>query len=559
MKSLFWNNLIALGFCIGSIVQAQQLSSVLQSRNVAIQEARLLLHHKNENSKCLFGLISELQSASRQGNAKAASLLKILDERPALQTSIVSPEGHFRIHFDTIGENTPALLDLKNRRIPNTAFAYVDSVATIFDYVWDVETIIYRYPQQPFDGTLGGDDRYDIYIEKINSYGETTPDDLPIVDSPTNPLYTSWILIDADFSEGVNTYGLAGLKVTAAHEFFHAIQVGNYGYWPSQNWQNIFYYEMSSVWMEDEVYPSVNDYYYYLQAVFQHTDVPLNETDYDVEYGRAIFNKFLSLKFSKNIVKEIWENIKNYSPLVAIQTTLQNHGVSLEQEFPEYALWHFYTGIRADSVNYFPDAKAYPTLKAGVNDTLNFLPPMMERDFSLRQLAFIPIVVVNKDTGMVIVANINYTAAVNRLQDQLPFTFDVRTTNYDKSYCAFPNGWRFKCIVPDPNDWKVIGLMTSSGDLPFDPPYPNPVVSDGTKKMFFPLSNNQGPVELEIYSTNFLKVHKGIHSVLSPYGRPVVQWDLKDDKSNIVSSGVYIYILKTPSGEQKGKIAIIRK
>jgi len=75
--------------------------------------------------------------------------------------------------------------------------------------------------------------------------------------------WTSDIDIDNDFiGSKYNAKGIQALRVTAAHEFHHAIQYG-YGWWGER-----YPYELTSTWMEDVVYTDVNDYYQYLPDYF---------------------------------------------------------------------------------------------------------------------------------------------------------------------------------------------------------------------------------------------------------------------------------------------------
>ena len=66
--------------------------------------------------------------------------------------------------------------------------------------------------------------------------------------------YSTYIVVDDDFSDSQlgSSGGLGGLRATAAHEFFHAVQ---YAYDSSEDpWLT----EGTAVWMEDEVADDVN-------------------------------------------------------------------------------------------------------------------------------------------------------------------------------------------------------------------------------------------------------------------------------------------------------------
>ena len=105
---------------------------------------------------------------------------------------------------------------------------------------------------------------------------------------------------DFSFVNPAANRGLPGLRVTLAHELHHAIQIGNYGYWESDQ----YFYVMTSVWMEDAVYTDVNDYYQYLRSSsghFRHPEISFTSNDF-VVYSRGIWCQFLEKKFGRPII-----------------------------------------------------------------------------------------------------------------------------------------------------------------------------------------------------------------------------------------------------------------
>ena len=137
------------------------------------------------------------------------------------------------------------------------------------------------------------------------------------------------------------------IRVTVAHEFFHAIQ---YGY---TNWDDQWWEENTAVWMEDEVFDQINDYLHYLGATYN--DINENgrwdsgEPYYDSlgklvgisgreasgwfdwpflpidassstykkaiyqEYGGTLWVKHLSEKYGQDIVRSIFQRGKKIS------------------------------------------------------------------------------------------------------------------------------------------------------------------------------------------------------------------------------------------------------
>ncbi|MDZ7624648.1 MAG: hypothetical protein U5J96_09425 [Ignavibacteriaceae bacterium] len=61
-----------------------------------------------EERKCGFLIVNDIKSNLEFFSSEKQDLLKSLLGRPTLQTSIVSPSGFFRIHYDASGSNRPA-------------------------------------------------------------------------------------------------------------------------------------------------------------------------------------------------------------------------------------------------------------------------------------------------------------------------------------------------------------------------------------------------------------------------------------------------------------------
>ena len=79
--------------------------------------------------------------------------------------------------------------------------------------------------------------------------------------------------------------------MTAAHEFFHAVQA-------AYDWfEDAWFMESTAAWMEDEVYTDINDNLQYLtSSPLRHPEVPLDfgNTDDFYLYGAWIWWRFLS-------------------------------------------------------------------------------------------------------------------------------------------------------------------------------------------------------------------------------------------------------------------------
>ena len=166
---------------------------------------------------------------------------------PVNQDSAISPSGYFFIHYDTTGEAAPDLTDNNpNNGIPD----YVDEVGIIADSARNVLINEMTYQQEPLDN----DGIYDIYLSKLGDreYGWA---------NPTNG-GRSYLKIrnEYDIFSTSSLSSLQLMRITLAHEYFHAIQYGYRKYSVSSSFtSNKYFYEMSSMWFEDILIPDGND------------------------------------------------------------------------------------------------------------------------------------------------------------------------------------------------------------------------------------------------------------------------------------------------------------
>jgi hypothetical protein len=155
-------------------------------------------------------------------------------------------------------------------------------------------------------------------------------------------------VLDNDFksSQFGGAAPLNSLRVTAAHEFFHAIQ---FGY---DTGEDIWFMEGTAVWAEEQVYPTINDYLQYLAySAITHPRVPVdyngidNTPDLFYRYGAVLFWKFLSERFrTPAIVRRVWDYAdtahgSRYS-LQAVSAALAERGSSFASAFAVFGAWN---------------------------------------------------------------------------------------------------------------------------------------------------------------------------------------------------------------------------
>ncbi|MGA1842300.1 MAG: MXAN_6640 family putative metalloprotease, partial [bacterium] len=203
-----------------------------------------------------------------------------------------TPEGHFKIHYTESRYNPDTVFnsDYDSSTIPD----YVKKYGSYFEDSWDHETNILGYTPPDSDGTNGGDSRFDVYIKDITYYGYTSIEN-------GHP----YIVVDNDYSSSQENFDpngsrIGSMKVTAAHELFHAIQFF-YDDWCDGC---LWWEENTAVWMEDEVFDYVDDYLRYLKDRLLNMELPLDDERYmSSKYGGVIWAKFLSETYGKDIIR----------------------------------------------------------------------------------------------------------------------------------------------------------------------------------------------------------------------------------------------------------------
>jgi len=303
-------------------------------------------------------------------------LYKSLVDRPTRQTYFDTE--HFRIHFDIAGTHAvPPEDNILEDGVPD----YVDSTALILEYVWafELDTLdfagILEYGRPVPDGSDGGDSRYDVYLTNFGAngiygmtYGECEGSDRTC---------QGYIEIENDFSEPVFIalgYGenpMGAVKVTAAHEFMHAIHYSLDVYEAAGTPRRYWWQEVSSVWMEDVVFDEVNDYLFSIRYFFNYPDLSLesytqNTSDparYMHPYASTIWARFLHEKYDRDIIRQIWQRcgeVVGYNVLSATDQILDEHyGSSFEEAFLEFTTWNYFTDNRADTVNRYSESDTW--------------------------------------------------------------------------------------------------------------------------------------------------------------------------------------------------------
>ncbi len=280
--------------------------------------------------------------------------IRMPDERPSLPDSLDSPSGEFRIHYATEGVHAcyQPNVDLNANGHPD----YIDKIAAIMDSVRTYMLDTLGYPEPPADS----DGVYDVYVQNFSLafYGQTVQDYIVDAGLPTARA-TSYLYLRSDYTSLPNydQRPLDALRVTCAHEYFHAIHFGLDPYEGASLQEGRYWLEMSAVWMEEEIYDDINDYYYYLPVFFGNpaTSIEAFRSDFDQHpYASVIWTIYLTERFGRDAVREIWLRCRDYglgpSFLEAANDVIDSLSGGTENWatlFSEFSLANYFTGLRS--------------------------------------------------------------------------------------------------------------------------------------------------------------------------------------------------------------------
>ncbi len=274
--------------------------------------------------------------------------------RPPAHPFYVSPDSFFMIHYDTTGSNTVSPEDLDSNNIPD----YVERIGLYADSSYRFYHNGLGYLPPPADG----DSFYDIYIRFTGlAYGSTfkeSPGDSSWGD------YSSYMEIHNTMSiaspnEDPEGAVIGALKITCAHEYFHATQMA----YAFKSGPDIWWTEGSATFMEDIVFDVVNDNYIFLPYFFNYPDTFLIDTSIFGaswhDYSTFIWPTFLTEKYGLDIIRTIWEYLRFYDPLPSMDSALHPFGEKVETALPEFMVWNYFTGDR-DTPDYYEEGAGYP-------------------------------------------------------------------------------------------------------------------------------------------------------------------------------------------------------
>lgn len=554
--------------------------------------------------RCATPLFLELSSVWHKLSPQAKISLSKLQGRPyyyAPEFTYDTPAGFFKIHYVTEGDSAvfEPLVDTDQDGVPD----YVNRCGDILDSVWTIEVDSLGYQTPPSDGTHGGDDRYDVYLLPLSPFllGYTATEEFVAY-----PSATSFIVLRTDYyggPEGPDQYDY--VRATASHEFFHAIQMG-YDALEAPYWM-----EMSAVWMEEICYDEINAHLPYLPFFYGYPWLSLKTFLYSFgpepppaesiyhPYASCVFPLFLAEKFGTDIIRRIWDACAGWPGpylwdyYVDYVLGYMYGGRSLEEEFRQFTIWNYFTGFRADTINFFSEGSAFPLVAASQThssypvdtSTTDHPPSNLACDYIRFVTGGSPgglrIHFDGEDGGAWKVSVIGYRPGLSPLLEQFDLdsvgrgTFEIfdwqdyqeivmipavaevlEGAYWDTAVYSYSYSAEFDNQLTDV--WEDAPHSVPSS-FSLEQNYPNPFNAATRISFKLPRSSHSALVRttLKVFNIRGECTRTLVDGDL-PAGNHQISWDGRDNRGNSVSSGVYFYKLTAQGIEETRKMVMIK-
>jgi hypothetical protein len=294
------------------------------------------------------------------------------------------PTQHVCMHWVSSTADAPAATDANKDGIPD----WVKTNADVFENVWrrivsdgDPRTrdLGYRAPKSDSSSSEHGlNGKLDIYLADIGGdglYGYCTTDDPDL--GPNHWDVSAFCVVDNDFAR--SQFGGAkpqnSLRVTAAHEFFHAVQ---YSY---DAGEDRWFMEGTAAWMEDQIYDGINDNLQYLpESALADPSVPVDDGDPTHLYGSWAFWRFLTEKFhTASVVRRVWQRAdaapggRNEYSMQALRNVINAMGRRFVRTFADFG------AANQISHRWYQEGASYPQAPAAATVTLSPSTPVSRR------------------------------------------------------------------------------------------------------------------------------------------------------------------------------------
>ena len=269
--------------------------------------------------------------------------------------------ANFCFWYVATGDDAP---DLSDGPDPGGVPDYVDFMADQFEFAYERENNQLGWlPPLPDNGIgapdAGNANKLDVYIKNLTPqdlYGYVAPDP-----GQQNRSRYSFQVMDDDYIGYASTPN-ESLQATAGHEYNHVLQLRYNAL--TDRWHK----ESVATWMEEKVFPDVNDYLSYLGGWAQNSLQPLTESgDQGKFYGSAVWNHWLDRQVGEDVPRASFEWTASQGDIgtLAYDDSIRKRGKGdLVFQFNRFAAS---TAEWRASNSVYPDREQYPDV-ARLND-----------------------------------------------------------------------------------------------------------------------------------------------------------------------------------------------
>jgi hypothetical protein len=268
-------------------------------------------------------------------------------------------DARFCVHWVERTADAPPLGDTDADGIPD----FVEAVQRSAARSAAVQNGALGWTEPVGDGPRGGEgtDLTDIYLVDLNGayFGYASPDEGQAGDATAE----AYLVLDEDYVEFATSEltTLQAMRVTMAHEYNHVLQFAYDAL--EQSWM----FESTATWVEDHVYPRIDDYLNYLPSLAASSTVPITGNDYTglKVYGAAAWNHYLSSVHGPDAVREAWEDSAHtdtaHLAVAAYDSALGGAGANpFDLIGDEFARFAASTAEWRSLPATYPDAARYP-------------------------------------------------------------------------------------------------------------------------------------------------------------------------------------------------------
>jgi hypothetical protein len=305
---------------------------------------------------------------------------------PAGFHSYTSPTGNFEIYYTTSGNDAVAPEDAYGysstswrtaEASPNGTPDYIDEIAWALDSAWSME--IERFEFQPpyaITDKSHASSRYKVVVCDVRDYdnSELYGMTYPAGQADATTGLRSYMEIRNDWSlwNDYRLHPFEAAHITCAHEFFHAIQYAM-GHATSPSYIDYFpgaWLEATAVLMEELAFDHVNDYIQYVKGFGGYFTSPqsgvlLDGTGLD-PYTNGIVAMYL-YRHALDVPSIFFIHAvfaKNQQKQLPFVQNLESTSAILDVQWPNllnrFHTASFFTGARADTARFLPDASLLP-------------------------------------------------------------------------------------------------------------------------------------------------------------------------------------------------------